>query len=272
MAELKNTSIAGSLQLPVGTNANRPSAPPNGAMRFNTDIGYTEYFRDYYWADLSNGRGMPVTNGLMLALDASNPNSYNGSGTTWFDISGNGYQATMRNLSSGNWVTKNNIRCFETNDTNNQGFSIASFPFPMAQRTYEIWINSKSFGIGWQTWFDDNATERVLFGTSTNTVHVYPSLNFTANLQTDVWYSLAYIMDDSGQYTRAYVNGLELGTGTYNEVGARPSTGTLYILGDPGSEITSCYCAAAFVYNRVLSNDELQQNACALHERLNRAY
>jgi len=272
MAEFKNTSVTGSLTIPQGTTAQRPIDPPNGSMRFNTTNGYAEYFRDSHWGELATGRGMPVSNGLMLALDASNPNSYSGTGTTWYDVSGNGWQATMRNLTSANWVLKNGIRAFETNDTNNQGFSISGFNFPLEERTYEIWINSKSFGIGWQTWFDDNATERVLFGTSTNTVHVYPSLNFTANLQTDVWYSLAYIMDSSGQFTRAYVNGLELGYGTYNEVGARPSSGTLYLLGDPGSEITSCYCAAAFVYNRSLSNDELQWNACALHERLYNAY
>lgn len=241
-------------------------------MRFNTDRGYTEYYRDGFWADLANGRGMPVQDGLILSLDASNPSSYNGSGTIWYDTSGSGYQATMRNLTSANWVLKNNIRAFETNDTNNQGFSVSGFNFPMAERTYEIWMNSKSFGLGWQTWFDDNATERVLFGTSTNTVFVYPDINFTGNLQTDVWYSIAYTMTSSGQYTRAYVNGLELGTGTYGNVGARPSSGTLYLLGDPGSEITSCYCAGMFVYDRVLSNDELQRNACALHERLNNAY
>lgn len=268
MATLKNTSVTGSLNLPSGTTAQRPTNPPNGSMRFNTTEGYAEYYRDGFWGQLSTGRGIPVSNGLILSLDATNSDSYPGTGTNWNDTSGSGYVATMRNLTQSNWVLKNNIRCFETNDTSNQGFTVSGFNFPLAERTYEIWINSKSFAIGWQTWFDDNATERVLFGTSSNTVQVYPSLNFTANLQTDVWYSLAYTMDSGGQITRAYVNGLELGNGTYNEVGARPSSGSLYILGDPGSEITSCYCAAAFVYNRVLSNDELQWNACALHERL----
>lgn len=32
-----------------------------------------------------------VTNGLVLALDAGNAKSYSGSGTTWTDLSGNGY-------------------------------------------------------------------------------------------------------------------------------------------------------------------------------------
>lgn len=36
-----------------------------------------------------------ITDGLMLVLDASDKNSYPGSGTTWFDISGNGRNGTF---------------------------------------------------------------------------------------------------------------------------------------------------------------------------------
>ena len=35
------------------------------------------------------------TDGLILALDAANPKSYPGSGTTWFDLSGNNYHFTV---------------------------------------------------------------------------------------------------------------------------------------------------------------------------------
>jgi hypothetical protein len=38
-----------------------------------------------------------VTNGLALNLDASNPNSYPGYGTTVYDISGNGRDFTLVN-------------------------------------------------------------------------------------------------------------------------------------------------------------------------------
>jgi hypothetical protein len=38
-----------------------------------------------------------VTNGLVLCLDAGNIKSYNGSGTTWFDLSRNGHSATAVN-------------------------------------------------------------------------------------------------------------------------------------------------------------------------------
>jgi hypothetical protein len=46
-----------------------------------------------------------VTDGLVLALDAANPRSYPGSGTSWFDLSGNGNTGTLTNgptFDSGN--------------------------------------------------------------------------------------------------------------------------------------------------------------------------
>jgi len=43
-----------------------------------------------------------VTNGLVLCLDAGDPKSYNGSGTTWFDRSGNGYHAVLVNSPTHN--------------------------------------------------------------------------------------------------------------------------------------------------------------------------
>lgn len=203
-----------------------------------------------------------ISSGLMCNLDSTNPKSYPGTGTTWFDTSGNGYQATMSNMSAANWVSYNGVRTFETNDTSNQGFRITDFPFPQSGRTYEIWINSKSYDIGWQTWFDDGGGERVLFGTATNSIFVYPAADFTGNLVAGVWYQLAYTMTGGlGSTIVGYKNGSSVGTGTYGFSIA--TTGTLFILGDAGSEITSCYCAIARIYNRVLSTQEIQQNYIA---------
>jgi hypothetical protein len=43
-----------------------------------------------------------VTNGLVLNLDAADKNSYPGTGTTWYDLSGNGNNATLYNGTSWN--------------------------------------------------------------------------------------------------------------------------------------------------------------------------
>jgi hypothetical protein len=211
---------------------------------------------------LSHGPSV-VTQGLVLALDAADRNSYPGSGTTWTDLSGNGYTASMRNLTSSNWVLIDGQRAFETNDTNNQGFTVSNFVRPGTQRTYNIWLKSKSFSIGWQTWFDDGG-ERILFGTSTNTVYIYPDVNLTANLQINTWYNLTYTL--SGTTAIGYVNGVSIGSGNYTSA-LTSGTGDLWILGDNGGEVTSCYCSCASVYNRALSAAEISQNFNALRGR-----
>lgn len=38
-----------------------------------------------------------IQNGILIDLDASDKNSYPGSGTTWYDLSGNSYNATLNN-------------------------------------------------------------------------------------------------------------------------------------------------------------------------------
>jgi len=51
-----------------------------------------------YWS--SNGSSSAtdvITEGLVLKVDASNPSSYPGTGTTWFDLSGNDYDGTLVN-------------------------------------------------------------------------------------------------------------------------------------------------------------------------------
>jgi hypothetical protein len=71
-----------------------------------------------------------VTDGLVLHLDAGNKNSYSGSGATWTDLSGNGYNATLINSvgyssNSGGMLTFNgstqvaqvNVNSFVRNNT-----------------------------------------------------------------------------------------------------------------------------------------------------------
>jgi hypothetical protein len=45
-----------------------------------------------------------VRDGLVLALDAASPRSYPGSGTTWYDLSGNGNNGTLVNSTFSNNV------------------------------------------------------------------------------------------------------------------------------------------------------------------------
>lgn len=53
--------------------------------------GQLKYYdgNEWYWVG-EKKKGLAVTSNLILNLDATNPQSYPGSGTTWFDLSGSG--------------------------------------------------------------------------------------------------------------------------------------------------------------------------------------
>lgn len=67
-----------------------------------------------YQAQKSRFDNYIITRGLVLNLDAGNPYSYAGAGTTWYDVSGNGNHATLYN--SPTW---NSNGYFSLNGTNN---------------------------------------------------------------------------------------------------------------------------------------------------------
>lgn len=89
MANLKNTIVndTGSVYLPRGTSAQRPSSPVDGAMRYNTDLGYVEFFWKGIWVNAETNKGGVPMEGLVLLADVNNSDSWNGSTLT--DISGN---------------------------------------------------------------------------------------------------------------------------------------------------------------------------------------
>lgn len=72
-----------------------------------------------------------VTNGLVLNLDASNPLSYPGSGSTWFDISGNG-----RNYSISGNASWNSSGYFNVSSGGAAFVGPASNSFGFAQEHY----------------------------------------------------------------------------------------------------------------------------------------
>lgn len=101
MANLDSLTIndTGYLGLAAGTNDQRPNSPSDGYMRYNTDLDLIEVFYSSDWVDIATGNIVTgvVTGGLVLYLDAGNSTSYPGSGTTWFDLSGNNLNSTLVN-------------------------------------------------------------------------------------------------------------------------------------------------------------------------------
>ena len=80
-----------------------------------------------------------VTNGLVLNLDAANPDSYNGSGTTWTDLSGSGNNGTLVN---GTAFSSSNQGCLLLDGTDDYISlpSSNSFNFGTGDFTLEMWV------------------------------------------------------------------------------------------------------------------------------------
>lgn len=85
--------------------------------------------------------GNIVTNGLVMYLDAGNRKSYNGSGTTWYDLSGRGNNATLQNSPTH---FPNNKGGFDLNGINQ--YASMSMVNPYSE-TIIAWVKS-----GQSTW------------------------------------------------------------------------------------------------------------------------
>jgi hypothetical protein len=84
---------------------------------------------------INRGGGI-VTNGLVLHLDAGNAASYPGSGTTWTDLSGNGYNGTLVNGPTYDSANGGSIVFDGSNDYVDLGTSIPDFTTAM---TISFW-------------------------------------------------------------------------------------------------------------------------------------
>lgn len=85
-------------------------------------------------------------NGLILSLDAADINSYPGSGTTWFDISGRGNNGTLVNGITYSSANRGTMVLDGTDDTISAPptSTIGAIPNP----TWEIWVRSSGLGSG----------------------------------------------------------------------------------------------------------------------------
>ena len=202
-----------------------------------------------------------ITDGLVLCLDAANPKSYPGSGTTWYDLSGNGHNSTLINGPTYNSTNKGVIVLAGDNDyinvpinLTNQNYTIigAARYVTIGGRTFSglnnnwlmgHWSSStvKHYAEGWVT--DDASGEQ-----SDTNWRIYAS---TGNYSTDSW--------------TFYVNGL-LETGPNNGGSNGPSG---FAIGSYAgtSEFSNSHISFLIAYNRVLSSSEIAQNFAATRGR-----
>ena len=217
-----------------------------------------------------------VTDGLVMALDAANPKSYPGTGTTWFDISGNRNNATLSNVThlsvnDGVFETAGNSSSFIDNSTIN--LSSSNFTVFCASRYTDtantgriVTAHNNNFLVGhWQNGTTGPAYPEAFFANGW-----VPNFSGSTSVSVDtnwrIYHACGNISADSYDF---YVNDITKVSGSSG--GANGPNG-LSIGRTPlysGSDYESAkgHCAFVYYYNKVLTKEETLQNFRAFRGR-----
>lgn len=266
MAQLKNVTISDSdfLQLPVGTTAQRPASPTNGDIRYNSSLNIPEQYVGSKWKSIPN----IVEGGLLLHLDASEPASYPGTGTTWFDLSGNGNNGT---INSG--VTYNSAGYFTFSGTTNGSVQLPLLTTATTNITMLALVNMPEseggaifyngniagygFGVG-GTQFDDVGNDAIGLFQAVRWIDTnipWGSGWAIVGMQLNAYGVPSFVKNG---VTLASVPGTNANTPVTNAFLGTDSNSGKFFAGD---------IAWAVFYNRQLSAQEMAQNFSALRGR-----
>jgi hypothetical protein len=208
-----------------------------------------------------------IEDGLVLCLDASNPKSYPRSGDTWYDLSGNNYHMTLSNSPT---FSNSNNGVLQFNGTNQYGsltsldYSASSFTIIAASRysgatrgrVISSMANNWLFG-HWSNGSEEYyASGWILQGTPNDTDwRIYCATeNYTSDQRSFYVNAASRILNSTAGSTG--FNGLSVGRWGAGNSGA-------------GTEYSACEVSFIYVYNRIFTDSEIQQNFNALRGRFN---
>lgn len=216
------------------------------------------------WVNAGIDNSAIVSNGLLLNLDASNPGSYSGTGNTWYDLSGNNNHGNLMNSPTYDTVSGSIV----TNGTN-QYISIPQVSTANTNITMQAWVyvnlnttgtfikngtGGGGYSIGIGNWAYDQVGSNVVM-----LLYGRGWIGSGVSYGTAGWKLVTLTLDGSST-AKAYVNGTLIGTYTWPtptspsgplNLGANIGDGNIYYNGK---------FAAAYFYNRALSQAEILQN------------
>jgi hypothetical protein len=219
----------------------------------------------------ANG-GRIVTNGLVLSLDASDQNSYPGSGTTWSDLSGNNNSGTLvasptfSSTNSGNLVFNGSSQYINCGNNSSVQITVG---------TISAWVRATSPGasfrsimakqFAWGLFIADNILVAYDWG---NSLTRTTSLNIANGIWNHTAMSFTQTVGTPSNNAIIYLNGAAVLTATIKHLN---QSANLQIAGatTDSTQILNGNIANAQVYNRVLSAAEIAQNYDAQKSRFN---
>jgi hypothetical protein len=206
-----------------------------------------------------------VQDGLVLELDAADKNSYPGSGTTWFDLSGNANNGTLTNGPTFNSGNAGSIVFDGVDDYVSCGNNAT---VQINQGTISTWVRTSSPGSG----FRGIITKQNNYGLFTNdsVLVTYDwGNNQTRSTGTNIadnnWKNVAMsFTTNTGTPSNnavIYLNGSAVLTTTIkilnNDVEVQLARGGLF---GGSTQLLNGRIANAQIYNRALSSQEILQN------------
>ncbi len=253
----------------------------SAGRHFNGKIGYfSHYSRALTSSEILENynqfktRFFPeIVAGADLNLNATNSSSYSGSGTTWTDLSGNGYNATLHNSVgysslNGGYLTFDGVGNYATFTMTKIGTTIS----------VEIWANYSTLadimilGFGYYDVYANAAGSGVI-GFNTGAGDIY-GVNTVNNLGVlNQWTHFVFVMN-TGSYTsnKIYINGVSQTMvqiqGSISAANANFNNGAGIIGGWlGGGYLYNGYMSTFRVYNKELTQAEVLQNYNATKDR-----
>ena len=226
-----------------------------------------------------------VRNGLILALDAADRNSYPGSGTTWTDLSGNGYNGTLTNSPTFSNSNGGSIIFDGTNDYTSTSLDLSwnntnSVSISMWIKTGNLSQSKGFLGTGNFEW---QFRQGQYAGANSDLVFVYwdnsgghtnGSIPSMSGFFDDTnWKHLTMTWNNSNSTILFYKNGTQIFSQVYGNPSAnRVSSELMQIGGNVYSwDGVGAYWNGSFsniqTYNRTLSATEVLQNYNATKTR-----
>jgi hypothetical protein len=209
-----------------------------------------------------------VTSGLVLCLDAANPKSYPGSGTTWNDLSGNGNAGTL--TGGPTYIASNNVILFDgTND-----YIATSYAPTFNDFSVIVWFKSTS-NLNYSRLVDKNYVNGMWIGRSATSANTWgggvldtgPFGRFIT-LQDGNWHMIASVRQ--GTTHTIYGDGI---TNTISgTVSSAALSATAFAFGlnqstGPNTDPFAGNISQFSIYNRALTSTEILQNFNALRGR-----
>ena len=218
--------------------------------------------------------GRIVTDGLVLALDAADRNSYPGSGTTWFDVSGNNNHITLTN---GPTFDNSAIKSISFDGIDDFGTINSNASLTMSQPTLIVTCTSGGAnstvlakgggGAYWNYGLRIRGSATTFYARNNNIDTISPTFAATPHIFNV--YGLVW----NGTTVNFYRNGIFGGSnaGGYSPV----ANNSLFLrIGCAWNQLTSQNVeffdgkiASIQIYNRALSEAEVVQNSNAIKSR-----